>query len=110
LGVNTRDPYHEVGESGLKIRVVRDKDGSIMDVQGYLRNGSKYALSQVTMMDAYDQEYYYYSPPPHQSYRLWSAGPDHRTFPPWIPLDNLSKEERAWVTKWLKDDIVRFDQ
>jgi hypothetical protein len=114
LGVDTK--HASESESGLRMQKVMDPDGNLIDVKGYVHNSSKYALSYVTMRDDYhhgdsqDGEFYYYSPPPHQSYRIWSAGPDGKTFPPWIPIDNLSKDEREWVTKWLKDDIVRFDQ
>jgi len=65
--------------------------------------------------DPYGQpghEIYYYSEPPYQGYRLWSAGPDGKTFPPWIPLESLSSGEngdRKKVIGWIEDDIVRFD-
>ena len=55
------------------------------------------------------RELYYYSEPPYQSYRLWSAGPDGKTFPPWIPLETLSSKDRKTVSGWIEDDIVRFD-
>jgi prepilin-type N-terminal cleavage/methylation domain-containing protein len=69
-------------------------------------SGSQTALRLVTLLDAWDQEYFYYSPPPYQSYRVWSAGPDRRTFPPWIPLDNLTTSQRKIVATWIADDIV----
>jgi prepilin-type N-terminal cleavage/methylation domain-containing protein len=72
--------------------------------------GSATVLYCSTLKDAWHRDLYYYSAPPYQSYRLWSAGPDGNTFPPWIPLDSLSTSDRKEVAEWLKDDIVGFDQ
>jgi len=108
LGVDTCEKDTPSGEGLRTHEVYQNK--KLVDVKGYSRDGNDYVLSYVTIRDDYDNEFYYYSPPPHQSYRLWSAGKDGRTFPPWIPLENLSSKEREWAAKWLKDDIVRFDQ
>ena len=59
--------------------------------------------------DKRDNELYYYSAPPYQSYRVWSAGPDGKTFPPWIPLESLTVEQRKKVSAWISDDVARFD-
>ena len=64
-----------------------------------------YVLDSMTVHDGWGNEFFYYSPPPYQSYRLWSAGPDGKTFPPWIPLDKIpsGKEDAA---AWMADDIM----
>lgn len=72
--------------------------------------GSDTVLSCATVKDGWDQDLYYYSAPPYQSYRLWSAGPDGKTFPPWVPLESLSSTDRKTVAGWLEDDIVGFDR
>jgi len=56
-------------------------------------------LAQSTVTDGWGREFFYYSAPPHQSYRIWSAGSDGCTFPPW---EKLIKSAEAWI----KDDIV----
>ena len=79
--------------------------------------GSKFVLGKMTLFDGWstdyekwDNELYYYSAPPYQSYRVWSAGPNGKTFPPWIPLDSLSVEMRKKVSAWTSDDVARFDR
>ena len=67
------------------------------------------AVCVATIEDAWDREFYYYSPPPYQSYTLWSAGADGKTYPPWIPSNegdykNNSRRER--IVQMTKDDIV----
>jgi len=68
------------------------------------------ALRYMTIRDGWGQEFYYHSDPPYQSYRIWSAGPNENTFPPWIPIDSLSGAQRKTVVEWTKDDIVGFDR
>lgn len=77
-----------------------------------------YVLDRVTVRDGFylpDEngdgfpeygEFYYYSPPPYQSYVLWSAGPNGRTFPPWVPRETLDSKARECVEYWTEDDIV----
>ncbi len=89
LGINTADPAH-----GYPKLVPRNKIGFL----------------SMTVNDGYGNEIYYYSAPPHQSYRIWSAGPDGKTFPPWIPLDSLNQSDRNNVNRWISDDIARFDR
>lgn len=67
-------------------------------------------LRYMTIRDGWNQELYYHSDPPYQSYRIWSAGPNENTFPPWIPIDRLSGSQRTTVVEWTKDDIVGFDR
>jgi prepilin-type N-terminal cleavage/methylation domain-containing protein len=73
-------------------------------------------LKNLTVHDGWDREFYYYSPPPYQSYRLWSAGPDGKTFPAGYPLESLKEKENGkekalkTISGWTKDDIVGFDK
>lgn len=85
---------------------------------GFESSSQRYALDNVTVRDGYwdkDKdchcEFYYYSPPPHQTYRLWSSGKNCRTFPPWVTneeLNNLSGQDRKIVQQWVSDDIVHM--
>ena len=69
----------------------------------------QYALDCITCKDGWGRELYYYSPPPYQSYRLWSAGSNGKTFPPWIPAEEVEKlRERNTVRNWMSDDIVHM--
>ena len=78
----------------------------------------KYVLQYITLKDGWGREFYYYSAPPYQSYRLWSAGPNGKTFPPWITMETLKKKDSSTNGKkdvdlardWVEDDIVRFDR
>lgn len=66
----------------------------------------QYVLDQVTLRDGWGRDLYYYSPPPHQSYIVWSSGANGRTFPPWIAREGLSGEAKKCVAYWTKDDIA----
>ncbi|MBP5510722.1 MAG: prepilin-type N-terminal cleavage/methylation domain-containing protein [Kiritimatiellae bacterium] len=74
----------------------------------------EYVLQYITLKDGWGNEFYYYSAPPYQSYRLWSAGPDGTTFPPWITMETLKKKkgdrDAKLASHWIEDDIVRFDR
>ena len=72
--------------------------------------GSQYILDMVTMRDGWGHDFFYYSPAPYQSYRLWSAGPNGRTFPPWISRDNLGGDANRCIGYWIKDDIVNLSK
>lgn len=69
--------------------------------------GDLHSLDIVTVCDGWNHELYYYSPPPYQGYRLWSAGPNGRTFPPWISREGLGSKNRC-VGAWIDDDIVNM--
>ena len=74
-------------------------------------SGDQYVLDGMTVVDGWHNEFYYYSPPPHQSYTLWSAGPNGMTFPPWVSDEELRKlkaDEQKTVEEWVSDDIVRM--
>ena len=75
----------------------------------YEYGSQKTVLNCATVKDSWHRDLFYYSAPPYQSYRVWSAGPDGKTFPPWIPLESLSSTDREIVAGWLKDDIVGID-
>jgi len=70
-------------------------------------NGADYLLNGMTVADGWQREFYYYSETPYQSYTLWSAGANGRTFPPWLMehLDSYSSAEQETITGWTKDDI-----
>lgn len=67
-----------------------------------------YILNSITILDGWGREFYYYSAPPYQSYTLWSAGENGRTFCPWVPLDTLEAEERKTAGVWMADDIIQM--
>ena len=80
---------------------------SIYSPGGY-REDSKsgqYVLNSMTIKDGWGVEFFYYSPAPYQSYTLWSAGANKRTFPPWISRSSLGSDANACVGYWIKDDI-----
>lgn len=73
----------------------------------------QYVLDEITCHDGWLNDFYYYSMPPYQSYRIWSAGPNGRTFPPWIPEeqienDNDMKKYRNTIRNWIADDMVHM--
>ena len=110
LGIDTRDPRSAGEERAYRVREITDSKGAVVDMLGYEYNGQSYALRMVTLLDGWTREFYYYSPAPYQSYRIWSAGPDGKTFPPWIPVNTLPSDDRARAVGWTKDDVVRFDR
>ena len=74
----------------------------------------------VSVLDGWGEEFYYYSPPPHQGYRLWSGGNDPTarsdqqtaTFPPWISETEIDKilnpSDAKLARRWKADDIVHM--
>ena len=78
-------------------------------VGGYNSVSDNYILDEITVNDGWGNEFYYYSLPPYQSYTLWSAGANGKTFPPWMDLGMLDSEsDRKTATEWLADDIVQM--
>ena len=68
-----------------------------------------YKLLKMTVVDGWGHEFYYYCPPPYQSYILWSAGEDGRTFPPWIDKKEFRKSSYSYketALGWAVDDIA----
>ena len=72
--------------------------------QGSTQN--QFVLDKLTVRDGWGNEFYYYSPAPYQSYVLWSAGANGRTFPPWIPVKTLPSAAHTTVGSWVADDIT----
>lgn len=71
---------------------------------------AEYVLQSITIKDGWGHELYYYSPPPYQTYRVWSSGPNGQTFPPWVDLKFVKPGDRRIVGGWTADDIARFDR
>ena len=99
---------------GVHIKGRQKHDGglSIYNVPNpYSPNGKgsvaqQYVLDEITVRDGWGRELFYYSPPPHQTYRVWSSGADGLTFPPWVDLNGLNQSERTLALNWMKDDIA----
>ena len=68
----------------------------------------QYILDGITVEDGWWRNFYYYSPEPHQTYVLWSAGPNGRTFPPWISRSKLGSAANKCVAVWTADDIIHM--
>lgn len=66
---------------------------------------NQYVLDGCTVLDGWGEEFYYYSPVPFQSYRLWSSGANKKTFPPWIEFSSLNAQDRKTAGEWVSDDI-----
>lgn len=93
------------------VKVSNGSGGSLSaessDIEVFKNGGMNYVLDCMTIYDGWHQEFYYYSPAPFQSYRLWSAGPDGKTFPPWVPLDSIKNEsDKRTAAGWMADDIM----
>ena len=67
-----------------------------------------YLVDTLTVQDGWEKDLYYYSPPPYQNYILWSAGPNGRTFPPWISRENLDQNANRCIGYWVNDDIINL--
>lgn len=68
----------------------------------------QYMLDFCTVRDGWWNEFYYYSPPPYQTYTLWSAGPNEHTFPPWVSREGLDSKANKCISAWIEDDIVNM--
>ena len=86
-----------------------------MDIEVFSPGGAdsdstsqQYVLDSVTVLDGWWREFYYYSPSPHQTYTLWSAGANGRTFPPWVSRKALDSKANRCIALWVEDDIVRM--
>lgn len=66
-----------------------------------------YVLDGMTVLDGWENEFFYYSPSPHRTCRIWSAGSDRKTLPPWIdPVEAASNPELKKALIWTRDDLV----
>ena len=107
-----------LSEPGFSVQVNPGKEHHYPPVysSGELQNEHNdwtraYAADGVTVIDGWEEEFYYYSPPPHQGYRLWSAGPNRKTFPPWISeteINKLSASDAKTAREWKSDDVVHM--
>ena len=66
-------------------------------------SGDNVAADKFTVVDGWGHEFYYYSLPPHQSYTLWSGGPNGKTFPHWIVGSELKKIVNQYKDLYDKD-------
>ena len=100
FGVSITEGTHELRPG--------NKDIEIYSPGGFDSDSSsgQYVLDGVTVKDGWEREFYYYSPAPYQTYVIWSAGPNGRTFPPWVARDSLSSQANECIGLWIEDDIV----
>lgn len=88
---------------------VLDVDNAAIEIFSTTKSASnQYVLDGITVRDGWRNEFYYYSPSPFQRYTLWSAGPNGRTFPPWIDRKSLNSRANQCVGKWISDDIIHL--
>ena len=89
-----------------------DLSGNIYSPGGFDNDttSGQYILDCITMRDGWYNDLYYYSPAPHQSYVIWSAGPNGRTFPPWISRDGMGADANRCIAYWTRDDIVNMSK
>lgn len=95
---------------------IKDGGGTTLDadnvnIEIFSTTGSasnQYVLDGITIRDGWKNDFYYYSPAPYQRYTLWSAGPNGRTFPPWIDRKTLESKANECVGKWVSDDIIHL--
>ena len=108
---------------GVKLRSTRKRHGdylggyhySMVHIRPYRPHGQKvgsqqYVLDFITVRDGWGRDFYYYSPEPYQRYVLWSAGPNGKTFPPWIERDSLGSAGARRVGEWTHDDIMHLSK
>lgn len=90
----------------LGVRVQDPRVGSGGHFKLYDLDGTKVVLMNASVVDGWGKEFFYFSPPPYQSYRLWSAGPNQRTYPPWIAPKDWTSKWRTQIAAWVSDDVV----
>jgi len=96
---------------GVQIRN-SDEGGTLsyktLNPEIYEYGGRRYMLDSISMKDCWGTEFYYYSPAPYQSYTVWSAGRNTRTFPTWVSRDSLDTAGKKCVAAWTEDDIIHM--
>jgi len=104
---------HDLKLFGVSLREGDDNSISLGNIEIFTPGGfnndstsGQYILDSCSVWDGWNNEFFYYSPAPHQTYTLWSAGPNGRTFPPWISRDELGADGNKCVGAWTEDDIV----
>jgi prepilin-type N-terminal cleavage/methylation domain-containing protein len=105
FGVNVVDydasgAVFEVGEDASVAKIYTPSEPDSASTSG------QYILEEVTMVDGWAHDFYYHSPAPYQSYIVWSAGADGKTFPPFVARDKLSSTGQKKAAEWTKDDII----
>ena len=104
-GINIHDSYS--GTGGVSADTVYPELYTAGDSQA--GSGVQYLLDGLTVKDGWHNELYYYSPSPHQTYTLWSAGANGKTFPPWVTDEELAGlKDKSTVQSWIADDIVHM--
>ena len=111
-GVNVRDGYYGGSAAGVDSETANPELYSASDSQsggGDASYSQQYILDGMKVLDGWGNELYYYSPTPHQSYTLWSAGPNGKTFPPWVTDEEIAgMKEKLTVQEWMADDIMHM--
>lgn len=102
-GVDLTDTYR----SGLNAVQMRNSTYS-RGASGESAGAGQYVLNSVSLVDAWENPIYYYSPTPHQSYTIWSGGKNGKTFPVWIDRSKLTVQAAEIVGKWIADDIIQM--
>ena len=90
---------------------VEDPYIEIFSPEGGSSTSGQYILDGVTVFDGWHRPFFYYSPQPYQTYTIWSAGQNGKTFPPWIDrttLQSKSTTARERVANWIVDDIIHM--
>ena len=103
FGINIQD------ETGSELSI-NNLDIEIFSPGGFDDDSTsgQYLLDGVTVRDGWHREFFYYCPAPYQSYVLWSAGANGRTFPPWVSRKELDSKANECVGYWTEDDIVNL--
>jgi prepilin-type N-terminal cleavage/methylation domain-containing protein len=97
---DNQDPFHY---SNVHIRPYRPKDVS--------QGNSLYVLNMITVRDGWGRDFYYHSPEPYQRYILWSAGPNGKTFPPWLDRSRFgSARDKERIASWTHDDLLHMSK
>ena len=91
--------------SVLGVKINGDINGGHRLAARQMIDGPKVALAFITITDGWGRELFYHSAPPYQSFRVWSAGPDGLTYPPWVPSTDATYKSLKAQT-WTKDDII----
>ena len=111
FGIDIKDSSAAGIPISFDIEVYSPSQGENGEGGGGANGGStsgQYILDGVTVVDGWENEFYYYCPAPYQSYVLWSAGPNGRTFPPWVSRKELDSSANECIGYWTEDDIVNL--
>ncbi len=108
FGIELNDTTTLLAGSELDVKNV---DIEIFTPGGSDSTANQYILDGVTVIDGWHHEFYYYSPRPYQRYILWSAGPNGRTFPPWVDRQSnglSGSNAQKCISLWVADDIIHM--